>query len=158
MSNRKGRYIDLTGQIFGELTALSYNPGTHTEHSTWDCRCSCGRIVPVPAYALRAGHYKSCGCKRVANRDQGVKEHIERDRVEGTRISALKQKAHKDSISGVKGVCWLKDRQKWKAYITVAGKTKSLGNYDDKNDAIKARQKAEEIYHKPILEDNQSCD
>lgn len=37
---------------------------------------------------------------------------------------------------------------------TIAGKTKSLGNYDDKNDAIKARQRAEEIYHKPFLEDN----
>ena len=157
MPRKKMPHVDLTGQVFGELTALSRNPGTKYNQATWDCRCSCGRIIQATTSGLRAGNYKSCGCKRVVNRDRGVKQHIERDRVDGTRISALKQKAHKDSTSGVKGVCWLKDRQKWKAYITVAGKTKSLGNYDDKNDAIKARQKAEEIYHKPILEDH-SCD
>lgn len=148
------RYIDLTKQTFGELIARSYNPGTKHEHSTWTCQCSCGNVINVPGYALRAGIYKSCGCKQEEKRNRGIKQHIVKDSVDGTRISALKQKAHKDSSSGVKGVCWLKDRSKWKAYITVAGKTKSLGNYDDKEDAIKARQRAEEIYHKPFLEGN----
>jgi len=154
MATSGHNFIDLTNQVFGELTALSHNKGTKTIPSTWTCKCSCGNTVDIPGYALRAGHYKSCGCKHDEKRDKGVKEHIVKDSVEGTRISALKQRAHKDSSSGVKGVCRLKDRGKWKAYITIAGKTKSLGNYDDRNDAIKARQSAEEIYHKPFLEEN----
>lgn len=149
-------FIDLTGQQFGELTALSYNPGTKHNHSTWTCQCSCGNVIKVPGYALRAGTYKSCGCKRDIKRDKGVKQHIEKDRVAGTRKSALKQKVHKDNSSGVKGVCWFAARNCWRAYITIAGKTKHLGHFKNKEDAIKARKEAEEKYHKPILEEDEN--
>lgn len=145
-------FIDLTNQVFGELKVVSYNPGTKYNPSTWTCNCSCGNTIKVPGYALRAGHYKSCGCKQPIKRDLGAKKHIEKDRVAGTRISALKQKAHKDNSSGVKGVCWVASRQKWKAYIGFKGKQITLGYFDNKEDAITARKKAEEKYHKPILE------
>jgi hypothetical protein len=156
MVNRN--FIDLTGQRFGELVALSYNKGTKHNHSTWTCKCSCGNEIDVPGYALRAGTYKSCGCKRIAKRDKGVRRHIEQDRVDGTRKSALKSKLHKGNKSGVKGVMWFEQRNCWKAYITIAGKTKHLGHFKDKEDAIKARKEAEEIYHKPILEDKNEND
>lgn len=155
MSRGGHNFIDLTNQVFGELKVVSYNPGTKSDPSTWTCNCSCGNTIKVPGYALRAGHYKSCGCKRDIKRDKGAKEHIKKDRVAGTRKSALIQKAHRDSSSGVKGVCWLKQRNCWKAYITIAGKTKHLGHFKNKEDAIKARKEAEEKYHKPILEDEQ---
>ena len=45
--------------------------------------------------------------------------------------------------SGVTGVCWNKGTQKWKAYITVNGKYEYLGVFEDRNEAIKARQAAE---------------
>lgn len=148
-------FIDLTNQVFGELKVVSYNPGTKHNRSTWTCKCSCGNTVKVPGYALRAGHYKSCGCKQVEKRSKGVKEHIKKDRVAGTRKSALIQKAHKDSSSGVKGVCWMASRQKWRAYIGFQGRQITLGYFKNKEDAIKARKEAEEKYHKPILEDEQ---
>jgi len=146
-------FIDLTDQVFGELTALSYNKGTKTVPSTWTCQCSCQKIINIPGYALRAGKYKSCGCKRINKRDAGVKRHIEQDRVEGTRISALKQKVHKDSTSGVKGVYRCNTRNKWVVKITLAGKSKHIGYFNDLDKARKARKKAEEQYHKPFLED-----
>ena len=51
-----------------------------------------------------------------------------------------------NNTSGVKGVCWRKREQKWRAYITVNHKRIELGNYIDIEDAIEARKKAEEKY------------
>lgn len=54
MSNR---FIDITGQIFGRLTAVMYSS------PKWICRCSCGNSVRVLSGNLRNGT-KSCGCIR----------------------------------------------------------------------------------------------
>lgn len=42
------------------------------------------------------------------------------------------------NTSGNKGVCWDKRRQKWRAYIVVAGKQRSLGSFTHKHDAAAA--------------------
>lgn len=55
------RFKDLTGQTFGRLTAIQY-VDTHKEHARWLCHCSCGGTAIVPAYALKRGNTKSCGC------------------------------------------------------------------------------------------------
>lgn len=52
----------------------------------------------------------------------------------------------KNNKSGVIGVGWNKKSQKWKAYIGVDKKTISLGLFDNKDDAIKARLEAELRY------------
>ena len=48
-----------------------------------------------------------------------------------------------DSTSGVKGVHWFKQKQKWLAHIMVTGIHKRLGIYEDFNDAVLARLAAE---------------
>lgn len=50
--------LDLTGQVFGHLTALQYHP-----RSKWECRCACGKTVTVFAKTLRDGRVTSCGCQ-----------------------------------------------------------------------------------------------
>lgn len=52
----------------------------------------------------------------------------------------------KDNTSGYKGVYWHKNKEKWEALIQCDGKLKYLGLYDDINDAIEAREKAEIKY------------
>ena len=52
----------------------------------------------------------------------------------------------KDNASSVTGVSWHKARNKWRAYITVNGKTKHLGYFINKEEAIKARREAEIKY------------
>lgn len=54
--------------------------------------------------------------------------------------------------SGIKGVSWRNDSNKWRAQITLNGKIYCLGSYESKEDAIKARKAAEEKYFKPLLE------
>lgn len=148
--------IDLTGKVFGDLTVIKLSDKRGQNNTLlWECKCTCGNTVYLLGFSLTHGHYKSCGCKRVAKRDAGVKKHIEKDSIGGTRKSALKAKLHKGNKSGHKGVMWMESRQKWKAYIGFKGKQINLGYFDDKEDAIKARKVAEEKYHKPYLEDKQ---
>lgn len=149
--------IDLTHQRFGELTVIKLSDQRGNNNTLlWECGCSCGNTIYVSGGALRAGNYKSCGCKRVRRRDDGLKKHIEKDRIDGTRKSALTAKLHSGNKSGRKGVMWLKNRNKWKAYIGFKGKQIHLGHYDDKEDAIKARKEAEEKYFKTTLEDKEN--
>jgi len=58
--------IDLTGQIFGELTVLHRAPKPEGSKSTsvfWLCRCSCGNEKVISGNVLRQGKARSCGCK-----------------------------------------------------------------------------------------------
>lgn len=56
------------------------------------------------------------------------------------------KKTRADNTSGVTGVYWSNNRNKWYAQITINGKTKSLGYYININEAIKARLMAEKEY------------
>lgn len=55
------RRIDLTGQRFGHLVALS-REGYRSGQSLWLCRCDCGKTATVSMSNLRSGHTTSCGC------------------------------------------------------------------------------------------------
>lgn len=52
----------------------------------------------------------------------------------------------KANKSGRKGVCWDKRNQKWLVSIMVSGKSLFLGRFSVLDDAVKARQEAEEKY------------
>lgn len=59
-----GKFIDLTGMVFGRLTVL-YQSGKHPKRGMmWHCRCSCKdkTEVDVPGHQLRNGNTQSCGC------------------------------------------------------------------------------------------------
>jgi hypothetical protein len=149
--------VDLTGKIFRDLTVIRYSHNDkETRSPRWLCHCSCGKEKAIHGYSLTNGHYKSCGCKLIEKRDKGVKEHLEKDRVDGTRKSALKAKLHANNKSGVKGVRYNENRNKWTAHIGFKGKQISLGYHNNFEDAVAARKKAEEKYHKPYLEDEGS--
>lgn len=53
--------IDISGQKFGKLTALSYN----AEIRKWRCQCDCGSPQKEVAYKhLKSGATRSCGCSK----------------------------------------------------------------------------------------------
>ena len=53
---------------------------------------------------------------------------------------------NKSNTSGFKGVSFCKQTNRWRAVIKVDGKTKSLGRFLKKNDAIEKRKTAEILY------------
>lgn len=56
-------------------------------------------------------------------------------------------KVPKNNKSGVKGVYWSEERQKWCTQITINRKTISLGRFVNYEDAVKTRLEAEKVYY-----------
>ena len=54
------KLIDLTGQVFGQLTVIERAPNIGKQPA-WRCKCSCGNECVVQAGALKSGQ-KTCGC------------------------------------------------------------------------------------------------
>lgn len=52
-----------------------------------------------------------------------------------------------NNTCGFKGVCWRSDQGRWRAYITVNGKQKHLGNYRSKEEAALAYDAAALAYY-----------
>lgn len=61
--------------------------------------------------------------------------------------NARNAKTRKDNKSGIKGVYWVKNENKWKSQIRVLGKPISLGTFSDIKEAEKAYQEASKKYH-----------
>ncbi len=151
----RGRTKDLTGKQFGDLTIIK-DSGKRDSSCIifWECRCSCGATKLVRSNDLKSGNIKSCGCKRPMEQSKSGKKHAENilnAMVEDTNLAILNSKLGKANTSGVKGVHWLKTTQKWEAILTFQGVRHKLGQYDNIQDAAKARALAEEKYFDPIL-------
>jgi len=55
-------FKDLTGKVFGRLTALKYVGQNKKKQSLWQCQCECGNIKDVVGVNLCCGNTQSCGC------------------------------------------------------------------------------------------------
>ena len=59
----KGKFKDLTGQVFGRYTVVGYAGRNKHGNSYYWCQCGCGSPDKlVKATALKIGHTISCGC------------------------------------------------------------------------------------------------
>jgi hypothetical protein len=81
-------------------------------------------------------------------------DHINHD-VRDSRIENLRIVTHQENMmnkssyeqqSGHCGVHWDGQKSRWRACLTVDGKTKWLGRYKDKGKAIEARKEAEKRF------------
>lgn len=111
-------------------------------------------------YAVRKTSPKILMHREIVNAPDGKQvDHINRNgldnRKNNLRICTLQEnrrnkKLYKNNKSGHRGVWFFKHKtcnyQKWMAYITHKGKRIFLGHFDNKEDAIKVRLKAEKKY------------
>lgn len=59
------RYVDISGQRFGKLVAVSREPNKLPyKQAYWLFKCDCGNEYRQWAYVVRRGNCKSCGCWR----------------------------------------------------------------------------------------------
>lgn len=87
--------------------------------------------------------------------DDMVVDHINHDKLDNRkdnlRICTQQQnmmnnKIRKNNTSGVTGVAWHKEKNKWRSVIMVNHKQIHIGYYSDIDDAIEARRNAEIEY------------
>jgi len=142
----KGRPKDLTGQLFGYLTALEPTPKRYRKDVIWRCRCKCGTEIEMTATRLLSGNTLSCGCLRTDNL-QSANQYIA-----GTNLrQALENKVESSRAkSGYTGV--VPRNGKWRAQIGYKGKVYYLGSYSRLEDAVKARTRAKELIQEEALE------
>ena len=61
----RGRAYDLTGEVFGRLTAVRVaRDGGKNKRRFWECICVCGKTVIVNVSHLTSEVTRSCGCLR----------------------------------------------------------------------------------------------
>lgn len=130
------------GKTFHQLTVIDYAGKSDGMHQ-WKCRCTCGNETVVGQTRLQSGKTKSCGC---------LQSRIYMDNLklcEGTSVTileAVKRNRASNNMSGYTGVYWNKRTHKWTAKITFKNKSYYLGSYSLFEDAVKARQKGEEMH------------
>ena len=143
---------DYIGKRFGRLTVLDY-AGTAKElgktgkANFWRCQCDCGTESIVSQTELQSGGTQSCGCLQKERATEKLKI------IDGTSVAIIernKQHLRKNNKSGYTGV-FRSSNGKWEAYINFKKKRYWLGRYSSKEDAVKARQRGEEM-HDDFLE------
>lgn len=139
---RQSSYRDISGQRFCQLVALY--PVSQTDakgYRIWHCRCDCGNEVDVSYNNLMYGNQKSCGCRK-RNHEQILNTYL--THAAGTSMDMLKsKKLPADNTTGCKGVYLV--RGKYMAKIVFQKKQYVLGSYEQYDDAVRARQEAEEL-------------
>ena len=142
----------------GMVTVLERYPcGSHTGGRNsvfYLCKCDCGKEFVVSGDEL-SKHPYSCGCTPKPAKGEGRPNDwaLGYDKETHTMACMIKPTRHvyQKSSSGVSGVFWEKDRNKWRAQICFAQHKHFLGYFDNKEDAIKARIEAEKKYYDPAL-------
>lgn len=105
---------DLTGKIFGRLTALrqvdDYILPCGKHHAQWLCRCSCEKQTEIVVWgsSLRRGDSTSCGCLRTERQIQACKKHNQY-RIEGNMVIGLTSNTNKEFYVDLKNFDKIKD-------------------------------------------------
>lgn len=138
---------NLTGQIFGRLTVLgrSEKRGSRGDRTTplWECRCSCGNIVYKASDSLKNPDESMCAA--CAGEQNARTARAACGYVAGTQLSRIRSdKTPASNTSGCRGVYYDPKTNRYRARLKFQGKIMSFGSYDNFEDAVKARKRAEE--------------
>lgn len=136
------------GKRFGQLTVISY-AGKKDGMHRWRCRCDCGRETVVGQTLLQSGKTKSCGCLKNKIITQNMRF------VEGTSVALLESAGRRlisSNSSGYNGVYFSAKSKKWIAQIGFKGKTYYLGSFQNLEEAVQVRKKAEERLYGGFLQ------
>ena len=117
----------------------------------WECRCECGTITYKATDTLKNPELSMC--KTCAEQRHAKAARDGAGFVAGTQISKIKnQKLMATNTSGCRGVYYDGKTNRYRARLTFRGKIMSFGSYERFEDAVKARQRAEEEIFGKFLE------
>ncbi len=146
---------DLTGRTFGKLEVLGRSEkrnsrGTRTTPQ-WKCRCECGAITYKATDTLKNPDLSMCA--DCAAKYAAEKARVGAGFVENTQLAKIRDMTPSAAnTSGYRGVYYESKFDRWRAEIRFQRKRYYLGTYKNKDDAIKARQRAEEDLYGSFLE------
>ena len=142
------KIVDLTGKEFPLFRVIYYTGRKYRNSPLWLCACICGRFFEATTNKIRGGKTLSCGCYRKAlfTPNSPVSWFQE-----GTNLHAF-GRLSKTNKSGVPGVRYIEERDRWEARLNFKGKlvlNKSCHTFEE---AVARRREAEEEYVIPLLD------
>ena len=147
--------LNLIGQRFGRLTVTDRIGMNDNRLVMWQCRCDCGREVPVSTRDLRSRGVVSCGCNRLEKSRtnlNSVPQSVKLGQIGGTNLSRLSSgKPPRNSSSGVRGVSPLPNGT-YRAYVYFRRKRYDAGIYKNLDEA----KAAVESLRRSIIQDTAS--
>lgn len=146
--------VDMIGRKFGMLTVIERAGKTSRDNALWLCLCDCGNTVAANGTTLRRGEKTSCGCQTKERIEKAKTILLNEKTVDGVQVPLLTKKVRSDSRTGHKGVHRRIRNGKiyYEVSITLKGKRKHVGTFNDLEKAIQARKRAEEEYFVPYIE------
>lgn len=83
--------LDLTGQKFGLLTAIS-KASSRNGKTYWLCKCECGNEKEIQTGHLVSGAIQSCGCKQHISKSNGKNVIAFRKRIKIALVEGFSNK------------------------------------------------------------------
>lgn len=107
---------------------------------------SCRGVNPQVYVHLSRFVLRASGVLDVGHRNEDGLDNRKQNLCELTnQMVALKRlRPNRNSQSGIRGVTWAKDKQKWRAQIQIGGKHHGLGHFTDRLEAAAAFRAAQE--------------
>ena len=144
----------LVGRRFGklEIIARSEKRGSRGARTVplWECRCECGNITYKATDTLKNADLSMCSS--CAEKYAAEKMRDNAGYVGGTQISRITStKPIATNTSGCRGVYFDKKSGKWRARLRFRGVLMNFGSYSNFDEAVKARQQAEDEYYGEFL-------
>jgi hypothetical protein len=155
---KKGDYYELhiDGSIHGNKIIKIDNDDVEKIKKHHWCIIKCCRCNKVYYYIISDGLLIQRFIMNIINKDRNiVVDHKNGDtldnRKNNLKVCSQKENVRKSELSlnntsGHVGVCWYKNTGQWMAKIQVDYKQITLGYFDNIEDAVKAREKAEITY------------
>lgn len=143
--------VDLSGRRFGRLVVID-RAKRKSRRVFWRCQCDCGKEIITTSDHLNQGYTISCGCARSDGIKRARKSLLITKAIDGVPVPLLTKKVRIDSHSGQKGVYFRKKDGKYRAIITLKGKQYHAGDFESLKDAVAARKRLEDKYHKPYID------
>ena len=141
--------VDLIGMRYGKLTVVERTDQREHGYCLWRCHCDCGNETEATEDSLMYRNVRSCRC---------LKQEIQRQipdrlhRFDGTCVEFLdKRKYRSDNTSGFRGVFRSKNGR-FRVSIGFKNQRFYLGTYQNYEDAVDVRLKAEEQIHHAFVE------
>jgi len=146
----KNREGDYTGVRRGDLTGVRRTGETRTfcgkEREVWEWRCACGRTIERALFQVYPRGISCCPeCSHQKKKIRGWLNSTS-NRVPGTKLTKkqleniLNGEPTRRNRSGIRGVSWAQNANKWTARGFRDGKPIHLGYFSDIEDAKKARE------------------
>lgn len=161
------RYDEATGHLYWrQVAAQHFGSGAHSSQRRarmWNARNAGRRAFETISrgyYRGRFGEHKILAHRVVWAMVHGAWpenfiDHVSGDtldnRIENLRDVVKSQNARNQRLadrnnSGALGVSWIVRDQKWRAKMSIFGRTIALGDYDSFEDAVRARKDGEAKY------------